>query len=277
MAEIKIPNNVEVREDVVYGKGGERELKLDLYLPKDDVGKHSAVVFIHGGGWKGGNRGQFRPQSLHLASKGYVCACIEYRYSGEATFPAAIEDCKCAVRFVRANAEELRVDPDRIAAGGGSAGGHLCALVATADAEAALEGTGGHAEFSSRVQLAIPFNGVFDFAAMAEARKAIPQVSSFLGGAYEEKPEVYAKGSPITHVDKSDPPFLLLHGTADTTVPFDQSVAMQKRLQEAGVQAELFEAEGAGHGFFNRPPWYEPTLKRMEEFLDEHFRAGHSG
>lgn len=276
MSATTIPENVELREDVVYGRGGERELKLDLYLPRNDAEKRPAVVFIHGGGWKGGNRGQFRSQSLHLASNGYVCACIEYRLSGEARFPAAIEDAKCAVRFMRANAEELRVDPDRIAAAGGSAGGHLAALVGASDAAAELEGTGGHAEFSSRVNLVIPFNGVFDFAAMAKAKRAVPQIGAFIGGTYEEMPHAYAKASPITYADKSDPPFLLLHGSADQTVPFKQSVRMQKRLQEVGVEAELFEADGAGHGFFNRPPWYEPTLKRMEEFLERHFRAGGS-
>src|SRR5262245_30064586 len=112
-----LPDNVELKRDAVYGKGGGRELKLNLFLPRAGTGTRPAVVFIHGGGWSGGNRSQFYRQAAYLASKrGYLGACIEYRLSGEAKFPAAVEDAKCAVRWLRDNAKTYRVDPDRIAA-----------------------------------------------------------------------------------------------------------------------------------------------------------------
>jgi acetyl esterase/lipase len=269
----RAPDNVEIRRDVVYGKGGPRDRKLDLFLPKGGDGLRPAVVFIHGGGWQGGNRGAFQRQAAYLAGKGYVGACIEYRLSGEATFPAAVEDCKCAVRWLRANAKELRVDPERIAAAGGSAGGHLASLVGVSGAVKELEGSGGHADQSSAVALVVAFNGVFDMESAGRGGAAGGPVGRFLGGTIAEKPKEYKLASPMAHVGKGSPPHLFLHGTADTTVPIDQSRKMMKALKDSGVKAEIYEADGAGHGFFNRPPHYEPTLRRMEAFLDEHFRA----
>lgn len=260
-----------MRAGEVYGTGGGRELKLDLFLPTDTDGPRPAVVFVHGGGWRNGGPGQFHGQSMHLAGAGYVCASIEYRLSGEAQFPAALEDAKCAVRWVRAHAEELEVDPDRIAVSGGSAGGHLAAMIATTG-PGTFEGEGGNPDESSRANLAVCFNPVVDLTAMGEARPDHPMLVAFLGKTYEEAPDLYAEASPITHVDEEDPPMLLLHGTEDSTVPYEQAEAFVQKLRDAGVEAELFTADGASHAFFNKEPWFTPTVKAMEEFLDKQFR-----
>jgi len=267
-----IPPNVEMRADIIYGSGGGRDLKLNLYLPRERTEPCPAVVFIHGGGWRNGNASQFRSQSLHLASEGYVCACIGYRLSGEAHFPAALEDSKCAVRWLRSQAADLNVDPDRICLSGGSAGGHLAAMVAFTD-PGTFEGEGGNPEQSSKASLAVLFNPVADLASMGKAGLGVPMLEGFLGKTYAEAPELYAQGSPISHISKGDPPTLVLHGTKDTTVPFSQAERMVAGLQKAGVPAELFAAEGAAHAFFNRPPWYQPTVDAMQTFLDRHFKA----
>jgi len=271
--ELKLPPNVEMKRDVAYGKGGGRDLKLDLFVPKDGPTPRPGIVFIHGGGWKGGHRRQFHRQAAYLAGKGYVGACIEYRFSGEAKFPAALEDCKCAVRWMRANAKTYQIDSNRIAACGGSAGGHLAAMVGVTEASHGFEGKGGHEGMSSRVQLVVNFNGVSDLDELGRNRPLKNAIQKFLGPTHPENPKLYVLASPITHIDAKDPPSLLLHGTADETVPFKQSVAMMKKLNDVGVAAEMYEAMGAGHGFFNRPPHFEPTLKQMEAFLDKHFRG----
>lgn len=269
---LDIPDNVEIIKDLVFAKPGDRELKLDLYIPKDRRRVHPGIVFVHGGGWRGGSKTHFQRQAAYLAGKGYLGICTEYRLSGEAKFPAAVEDVKCAVRWLRANAKKYRVDPNRIAAVGGSAGGHLAAMLGITEKSANLEGKGGYQEFSSKVNLVVDFNGVSDLAGLRKSARGKVAAYEFLGGEYEEIPEVYRRASPINYVDKNDPPFLFLHGAADTTVPYEQSVQLKELLNKAGVTAEIYTAEGAGHGFFNRPPYYEPTLKRMEEFLDMWFK-----
>jgi pectinesterase len=131
-----------------------------------------------------------------------------------------------------------------------------------------LEGDGGHAKFSSAVQVVAAFNPVLDLVTPAQnAGNAAGPIQRFLGGPYEKMAEVYAQASPITHAGKRSAPHLFLHGTADALVPYQQSVDMQKKLAEAGVRAELYPAEGAQHGFFNRPPYFQPTLERMEQFF----------
>ncbi|MDX1979671.1 MAG: alpha/beta hydrolase [Bryobacteraceae bacterium] len=255
---LQIPANVEVRRDLVYTKIGARELHLDLYLPKSGSGSFPAVVYVHGGGWSGGNKSAFSRQAAHMAAKGFVGACVEYRLSGEAQYPAALDDVKAAIRWMRANAATYRVRPDRIGAAGGSAGGHLVAL-------AGVTGKGDTA-----VQAVAAFNPAVDFLDFGKrAGNGQNSVSKFLGKTYTEDPKLWESASPLAQVHKNAPPFLFLHGTADPTVPYKQSTDMQAALQKLGVKAELFSAPDAVHGFFNRPPWFEPTLRRMEQFFFE--------
>jgi len=257
-------------QEVVYGTGGGRDLHLDLFLPDASTRNGAGIVFMHGGGWSGGTRTQYHPQSRHFAEKGYVCACIEYRFSGEAIFPAAIEDSKCAVRWMRAKAEQFGLDEERICVSGGSAGGHLAAMVALTDV-GAFEGEGGWANHSSAANLAVLFNPACDFTRMVDGSFAVDALEQFVGSSFAEAPERFAEASPITYVSASAPPTLALHGTADVTVPFDDSENLVARLWECGAEAELFTADGAPHGFFNTEPWYTPTVEAMESFLKEHF------
>lgn len=254
--------------NLVYGQGGGRDLKLNLYHPVEGEGPFPAVVFVHGGGWRAGHPGHFSRQAMYLAAQGYVCACIEYRLSGEAQFPAAIEDCKCAVRWMRSEGvKHFHADPERIAISGGSAGGHLSLLAGTSNGVKELEGAGGHNEYSSHVQLVIAFN---------PATKFIDQygeaVAAFLGGTYQEVPEQYAKATPATYLDKSDPPMLLLHGKEDKLVPYQQSVDFVAALEELGIEAKLYSEEGAGHSWFSFPPHFIPTTKALKAFLDRYFK-----
>jgi acetyl esterase/lipase len=252
----RLPDGVRVEQNLVYSSPGGRDLHLDLFLPKEGRGPFPAVVYIHGGAWKGGNRNAFRRQAAHMATKGFAGACIEYRLSGEAKYPAALQDSKAAVGWVRANAAKYRIDPRRVGAAGGSAGGHLVALLGVL----------------GDVKAVAAFNPAVDLVSFGKRApsSAGNSVAVFLGATYAQKPELWAEATPITHVDKNSAVFLFLHGNADTTVPYQQSLDMLKKLKAAGVEADLFTAEGAAHGFFNRPPWFEPTLKRMEGFFLRH-------
>jgi acetyl esterase/lipase len=270
----QLPDTVEMRAGLVYASPAGRDLHLDLFLPKSGAGPFPAVVYIHGGGWSAGNRSAFRRQAAYMATKGFAGACIEYRLSGEAHYPAALHDAKAAVRWMRANAAKYRIQPDQIAAAGGSAGGHLVAMLGATGGMPAFEGDEGNSGYSSRVQAVAAFNPALDLVSFgkAGAGDANNAVAKFLGCPYEENPKLWAQATPLAHVSKDAAPFLFLHGTADRTVPYQQSVEMMKKLEAAGVHAEIFSADGAGHGFFNSPPFYEPALKRMEEFFTKTLR-----
>jgi acetyl esterase/lipase len=250
---------VEVQRDLVYATYGSRQMHVDLYLPKAGAGPFPAVVYVHGGGWSGGNKSAFSRHAAHMATKGFVGACVEYRLSGEATYPAAIDDVRAAIRWLRAHAAKHRVRADRIGAAGGSAGGHLVAL-------AGVTGKGDTA-----VQAVAAFNPAVDFLDFGKraGNNGTNSVAKFLGKTYAEDPKLWESASPLALVRKNAPPFLFLHGTADPTVPYKQSTDMQAALKKLGVRAELFSAPDAVHGFFNRPPWFEPTLRRMEQFFVE--------
>lgn len=255
----------------MYATYGVRQLRLDLYSPKVGAGPFPAVVYLHPGGWAEGNRLAFRRQAIHMATKGFVGACIEYRLSGEARYPAALQDAKAAVRWLRANAAQYRVNGNRIGAAGGAAGGHLAALLGTTHQIKALEGDGGNPAQSSRVQAVAAFNAPLDLkelAGKAAAAKLLwDPLSAFLGVRYSQNPKLYAEASPITHVSRDAAPFLLAHGTADQTVPYHQSVTMLNKLKQAGVRAELFTAKDAGHGLFQSVLWYAESLQKMEAFF----------
>jgi len=242
--------SVTITRNIEYGRVDGRPLLLDIYNPLEPiVSPMPAVIWIHGGGWRGG--GKFPSRVDSLAKYGFFCVSIDYRLSGEAQFPAAVEDAKCAVRWLRAHAAEYNIDPDRIGVWGGSAGGHLSLMVACADEDASLEGNGGWAEYSSRVAAVCSYWGPADFTnwpeiATATARDKAPY--QFLGGTLEEIPAVWELASPLYHVSADDPPLLMIHGELDPVVPIAQSEIMLEAYRQAGLEATLIEIRGAGHG-----------------------------
>jgi acetyl esterase/lipase len=262
---------VRVERDLVYGKGGDTDLQLDLAMPKDGDGPFPAIVCIHGGGWRGGNRQNLAKTIEVLAGRGYVAATISYRLVPKATFPAQIEDSKAAVRWLRANAKKYKVDPDHIGAVGYSAGGHLCCLLGVTSKGDRLEGKGGNAEQSSQVQAVVSFFGPTDFTERtwnATVEKDI--LAPFLGGAFEDKRDNYKKASPVSYVRKSAPPFLFFHGTEDKVVAVSQSRIMADKLRGVGASAKLVEIEGAGHGWGGEK--LLETVEQMVKFFDTNLK-----
>lgn len=275
------PAGVAVERDIEYGKGGDVSLRLDLYRPDPrPEGLLPAVVWIHGGGWRGGDKGQRTDSLERLARRGYAVAGVNYRLSGVAPFPAAIEDCKCAVRWMRARAADTGVDPDRIGAWGASAGGHLALLLGCADDKAGLEGAGGHEGVSSRIRAVCSWFGPTDFTKGHREfeRGGGGSVLAFLGGTPGEKPDAYRLASPVTHISKDAPPILLMHGDRDATVPFSQSEVMHLKLKEAGVESTLFRVKNGGHGFQSvggekAEPAMPEILEATFGFFDKHLKG----
>jgi acetyl esterase/lipase len=264
-----------VEKDLVYGKGGASDLQLDLAMPKAGSGPFPAVVCIHGGAWKQGSRQDLAKTIEMLASRGYVGVTISYRLSDVAPFPAQIEDCKAAVRWLRGHAKEYKIDPDRIGAVGFSAGAHLACLLGTSHKDDGLEGSGGSADQSSRVQAVVSFFGptdltTRDWSEHVEKEILIP----FLGGTIDQKPEQYKKASPINYVTKDAPPFLFFHGTEDPLVGIRQSQMLAKKLKSVGVAAEVVEMEGEGHGW--RGDKLTTTIEQMLKFFDRQLKNEHT-
>jgi len=266
----KVPDDIELLKDVVYGKGGDRDLKLHILRPKTAPKDPMPVlVWIHGGAWVAGSRDSGINLLPRFARRGYFCATIEYRFSKEALFPAQIEDSKCAIRFLRSQAKEYNLDPHRVGVWGSSAGGHLVALLGTSAAVKELEGKGGHAEQSSRVQAVCDFCGPADFPKWGD--QSHPAVPKLLGGAVKDKPELAAKASPVTHITKDAPPFLIVHGDKDTTVPLSQSEALHAALMKAGIDSTLHVVKGGGHGFGGAE-----IDKMVDDFFDKHLKNARS-
>lgn len=267
----KVPAGVAAHENLVFGKGGGRDLKLDLYVP-EGKGPFPGVVVVHGGGWTGGNKEAFRSLAQQLAARGFVAATIEYRLATEAKFPGAVEDCKAAVRWMRANAKQYKIDPRHIGGVGGSAGGHLIGMVATTADSQLFEGTGGHPDQSSALQAAVLMGaGVDQVTRSKENKKPIANCVVFFGGTLEEKPEVYAAGSPITHLSKTTPPLLFIEGEFDT--PGQRYVEMRKQLDTLGVYNRLEIVQGGKHGCWGSNPWFLPMTEEIAAFLQAKLAA----
>jgi acetyl esterase/lipase len=270
---------VERIEDVVYGKGGGRELRLDIVRPrKKSPTLMPVVVWVHGGAWWAGSR-KGGPGRI-LAGHGYFVASIEYRLSGEAKFPAQIEDCKCAVRYLRAHARKYNIDPDRMGAWGSSAGGHLVALLGTSGGAKDLEGKGGWEDQSSRVQAVCDWFGPTDFPKMGRPHEDTNSPEcQLVGGTLTDKADVVRTANPITYVSPDDPPFLVMHGENDNTVPINQSELLCEALKNTGVEVTLVRVKNAGHGFGapgGQPiaPSQAEIRQQVVKFFDKHLKAG---
>jgi acetyl esterase/lipase len=272
-----LPPGVVAHRDLAYVEAGHERQKLDLYLPAAPAaGPRPVILWVHGGGWQNGSKAAPLPLRLGFAAKGYAIASIGYRLTDAAVFPAQIQDVKAAVRWLRANAAQHGLDPDRFAAWGSSAGGHLVALLGTAGDVPAFE-VGAHPGISSRVQAVINYFGPSDLERFVatpgfegHGRPGSPE-SKLIGGTVAENRALAAAASPVTYVDKADAPFLILHGTADPVVPPNQSEVLHAALTKAGVASALHLLPGAKHGGpeFSSPEalgWVNDFLaKRLEQ------------
>ncbi len=265
-----LPDSVQMSSDIVYAQAGTETLRLDVFAPRRRTGPVPGIVLVSCGSWTVGAKSQIWPQTAYLASRGFVAAAIECRPAPAARFPAQLNDAAAAVRWLRQHAGEHGVDPRRIAIGGGSSGGHLSALIGT-NLWNGSAWSGAPAD--SRVQAVVVFNGVLDLLIYATPSGVNTSLTAFLGSSYEENPALWREASPLEHVSREAAPFLLLHGTDDNVAPYRQSVEMQRRLRAAGISAELFTANGAGHNSFFQPPWFEPALARAAEFLNTVFSS----
>jgi len=256
-----------VERDVVYGTAQGTPLLLDLAMPKTGKGPFPVVVFLHGGGWSEGNRQEMNHFIEGVAGLGYVGVTVAYRLVPAARFPAQLEDCKAAVRWLRANAAKYRINPKRIGVVGFSAGGHLASMLGVTGKNDGLEGAGGNPDQSSRVQAVVSFFGLTDFSTRDWPRDLENGViEPFLGGSFANHADEYRRASPITYVTSDAPPFLFFHGSEDKLVPVDQSKRLGEKLRNAGVFAEVNVLEGEGHGFTDATN--QKAMRRMLDFLD---------
>lgn len=272
-AQPKAPADVVFEEGVVYGKAGDFELKLNLARPvKHDAESKAApaVVVIHGGGWAAGKREDLNAMAWTLAQRGYVAVTISYRFAPKFVFPAQVEDAKCAVRYLRANAKKLNINPQRIGAVGVSAGAHLSMMLATMDSGDGMEGEGGHADQASKVQAAVSFVGPTDFTVGDFPQVTQNIIKNWLGGDLKEKAAAAKQASPITYLNKGDGPMLLFHGTADPLVPNTQAYRMSEAMTKAGVKGRIELILGGGHGWGGKD--MERTIEETLKFFDEQLK-----
>ena len=268
---MKVPEGVTVHPDIAYVTDGHERQKLDLYVP-DEGENLPLIIWVHGGAWLGGNKTYYVPMAF--LKSGYAGASINYRLSQHAIFPAQIEDVKAAVRWLRANAETYRLNPNRFAAWGSSAGGHLVAMLGTAGDVEAFE-VGEDLEVSSKIQAVVDYYGPTDFLQMDAHRLPDGLVhdapdspeSKLVGGPIQEHKDRVAKANPITYVSKEDPPFLIVHGDQDKLVPYHQSVLLKDALKKTGVSVKFYRVEGGGHGWFRDPKVPELTKAFLEQHL----------
>lgn len=227
-----------------YGHGN-RILRFDLIRAREDRSR-PLVVWLGGGAWQEMNQHVYLPELMFLAEAGYAVASVEYRTSEKAIFPAQLEDVKAAIRYIRAHAKELCVDPNRIAVMGESAGGHLAALAGVTGLEKQFD-VGDYPEETSAVSCVVDWYGPANLMTLGAGEPRSPE-TLLLGNVSQQCPEKALAASAISYVSPQTPPFLILHGNADRLVPVEQSRELYALLEENAVEATLVELEGTDHG-----------------------------
>jgi len=278
----ELPKGFTAEYDVKYVPDGDPAQTLDIFFPEKASDKpQPLLIWIHGGAWVGGSKSG--APYLNQLARGYIVASIEYRFSQKALFPAQIQDCQAAIRWLRAHAKKYNIDSDRVGVGGASAGGHLAALVGTSGGKKAFSAIGDHKDQSDRVQVVCDVFGPADFwtvVKQAEEDKNVKNIfkwnngdpySKLIGAKLGEDREKCDAVSPVHYVSKDNPPFLILHGDRDTLVPYAQSVELADLLKKAGVVVTLQRLPGAGHG---GPAFGLPAIGELTNaFFDKHLKG----
>jgi len=255
---------VKLVPNIVYARYGDRELRLDLYIPIGSKAGVPGVIVIRGGGWMVNDRKESAHIASALAERGVAAATIEYRTAAEAAFPGAVQDVKAAIRWMRANASHNRISTNVIGTLGGSSGGHMALLAGIAD-DGDLEGAGGNNEVSSRVQGIVAMATPTDLSKLGTGGQRF--VSEFLHASLADNPTLWMRASPLNHVRAGGPPILLIHGTADESVLPEQSSRFAEMYRKAGGEVELVLLSKAPHPFWNYTPWFEDTVNRAAAFF----------
>ena len=244
---------VSIKEGIVIGEGGGRSLKADIFLPPLEEKNRPAVLFIHGGGWIEGDRSQLRGYGILLARLGFVCMCNSYRLSNESIWPAQIQDVNCAIRYLRANATDLGLDPDRIGVSGNSAGGHLSLMAAATNYDQIFEGEGGSNEVSSEIKAVC---AIYPPTTIRQLEMLNPLENAFLMlMGKEAKKEDFDKASPLNYVTEDYPPCMLIHGSTDSVVRLKDSTKFYEKLIEFNRPASLHIFSEEEHAFDGEPDY----------------------
>lgn len=269
-----IPDSVTPHLNVVYGQDDHRKLLADIFVPKSGKGPFPAVVVVHGGGWLNGDKTKFRALAIALAERGYVTMAVGYRLGHEAKFPAGIQDCNAAVRFLRAQADKYHVDPQHIGAVGGSAGGHLVGLMAAAPHVKQLQGDAGHTDRSSKLQAAIVMAGPMQMASgsVAERSRKDPKKSNsnqWLGKTIDQAPELYELSDAYLHLSQDTPPLLFMTGEFDNP---PRNAPSREKLKSLGVPTGIKTYSKGKHGCWNQLPWFNDMVADMDQFFQQYLK-----
>jgi pectinesterase len=271
--ELNSPSITE-KKNITYCKMGKRKLLLDAFYPSEkDKVKRTAILIIHGGGWRSGNRTQHYPLAQRLANLGYVCFTPEYRLSTEALYPAAVHDIKSALRWIRKNARKYNIDTTKITVLGFSAGGELAAFTGATNKNPVFEGPGCHSKYLSTVHAVVDIDGTLSFvhpeSGEGDDSKRTSAGTYWFGYSKKENFELWAQASPLTHVGKNTPPTLFINSAVDRMHAGREDYI--KILNSYNTYAEVRHFENSPHGFCLFDPWFEPTVKYIDDFLKKVF------
>jgi acetyl esterase/lipase len=263
-AQIKDPQgSLAIEKNIVYGKAGATDLHLDIYRPPVGTEKRMATIHIHGGGFTAGSKDTLTDRVSPFAALGYTAIAVQYRLAGEARWPAQIEDVKAAIRWARANAKSLRIDPGKIAVVGYSAGGHLALFAAATANRAEFEGQSGTPGAGTEVAACCAY-----YAATQVRQESNGTASVLMPPGSDEA--AHRAASPLTYIAKGFPPTVIFHGTADVTIPLESSERLFKQLRDVHVPVEFHAFEGVPHAFDSNPEFAKSAAKLSDFFLDRH-------
>jgi pectinesterase len=270
-----VPGNITSKYNIVYCAYGERQLSLDIFYPKKKKAKkYPAVLLIHGGGWRSGDRSQHIPLAQQIAAQGYVTVTVEYRLSTEALYPASVYDVKAALRWMRANAQKYGTDTTKIAVLGFSSGGQMAALTGTTNGEKKFEGGSCFTSHSSNVQAIIDIDGILAFihpeSAEGDDRKSTSAATYWFGASKTQKPELWQEASALNHVSSTTPPVLFINSSLPRFHAGRDDLI--KKLDSLHIYSEVHTLPDTPHPFLLFNPWFEPTVNFIVKFLNKVFK-----